>query len=157
MTHIRVLVFDESADFFNLLKKIVKDYPYINVLGYAETREKNLSMIKRLKPDVIIINIHLMTDEDFNSQFFKSVAVLILSNPGVDEIAKTIKAISLGAVDFINRKEIQIDSSARNIISKINNVYKRRKSLRRTIKPDIKNKGHIHRKGLDKGEDKMAS
>lgn len=128
MSKIRVIIIDQSEEICESLIKILGQDSHIDIIGYANDRDKGLRLMANLQPDVALIDIYLLKESDWTSSQFKSIPILLLSRPLVDEIAKTLRAMSLGAVDFIKKTELDEEDSQIALISKIQNAYRMRKS-----------------------------
>lgn len=125
MSEIRVIIIDQSNHICRQLKQTLQTQQNIKVVGYTNNRLKGLNLIKTLQPHVILIDIFFLRESDWQTTLFQSNSIIILARPLVDEVAKTLKAISLGAVDFINKTDLNEKNIQIELISKISNASKR--------------------------------
>lgn len=126
MNEIRVVIIDQSKQICSNLSDALNRHQHIKIIGYTNSREEGLQLIKTLRPSVAIIDILFLKESDWNTSLFQSISVLLLARPLVDEVAKTLRAISLGAVDFINKTDLEQHDLQIALISKINNAHKRK-------------------------------
>ncbi len=102
---IKVLIVDDSALVRQLLSKMLDDVPDIEVVGTAMDAYSARDKIKRYNPDVLTLDIEMprMNGIIFLSKLMRlhpmpviMIATLTESNADV-----TLKALELGAVDFV--------------------------------------------------------
>lgn len=109
MKTLRVLVVDDSSFMRKAISDILKSDPEIDVIGFAKNGKEALEQVKSLKPDVITLDIHMPEMDGleclkemkkipgFNSN------VIILTNLEETTIEPTIKALEIGATDFVSK------------------------------------------------------
>ncbi len=83
---IGVLLADDAEIIRNVLTRMLGTQPEIRILGEARTFAETLKMTARLKPDVVVLDVHMPGERDFNANFIK---VELLSS------AKHVLAMSL--------------------------------------------------------------
>ena len=103
---ISVLVCDDSALMRNLIGKIVQNAEGLELAGTAMNGRFALEKIKRLKPDIIVLDLEMpeMNGIDFLKERKKlgiEIPVVILSSVAKKGAEITMEALALGAVDFI--------------------------------------------------------
>jgi two-component system, chemotaxis family, protein-glutamate methylesterase/glutaminase len=110
--HIRVLIIDDSALVRQLLSDILSSDPAIQVVGTASDAIRGVEKIAELTPDVITLDIDMprmdglsMLDQLMPLWPLPVVMISALTKEGADA---TIKALELGAVDFIAKPELDI-------------------------------------------------
>ncbi|MBP1156452.1 MULTISPECIES: chemotaxis response regulator protein-glutamate methylesterase [unclassified Paenibacillus] len=90
------LLFDMDSDFF--------------VVGIARNGEEAIEKIRRLKPDVVTMDVEMPEMDGIKAleHIMKSdpVPVVMLSVQTGDETASTLKALELGAVDFFLKSNL---------------------------------------------------
>lgn len=103
---IRVMVVDDSALMRNLISRIIEAEPDLTVAGTAMNGRFALDKMKRLDPDIIILDLEM--PEMNGIEFLKerrrqkiAVPVIILSSLAKKGAEITMEALSLGASDFI--------------------------------------------------------
>jgi two-component system chemotaxis response regulator CheB len=124
---IRVLVVDDSALMRKLIPAILSRDPDIEVVGTAMDGSFALKKIEELRPDVVTLDLEMprMDGMETLSMIMRRapMPVVILSTPPKEGASFTLKALALGAVDFIakphNAASGNLDSIAESLIEKI--------------------------------------
>lgn len=127
MSKIKVLVVDDSAFMRRILSDIINSHQDIEVIDTARNGEEALEKIQKLKPDVVTLDVEMPKMDGLNAlqniMDISPVPVLMLSSltkKGADE---TIKALQLGAVDFIakpsNIFKINVEDMKKHLLDKI--------------------------------------
>ena len=112
MNKIRVIVVDDSALVRSLLTEIINRQPDMVCIGAASDPLVAREMIRSLDPDVITLDVEMprMDGLDFLSRLMRLrpmpvVMVSTLTERGADV---TLKALELGAVDFVAKPKIGV-------------------------------------------------
>jgi two-component system chemotaxis response regulator CheB len=112
MTKIRVLIIDDSALVRSLLTEIINREPDMEAIGAAPDPLVAREMIRALNPDVLTLDIEMprMDGLDFLERLMRLrptpvVMVSTLTERGADV---TLRALELGAVDFVAKPRIGI-------------------------------------------------
>jgi two-component system chemotaxis response regulator CheB len=109
---IRVLVVDDSALVRSLLSAIVNAQPDMEVVGTAHDPYIAREKIRQLNPDVITLDIEMprMDGLDFLERLMRlrPTPVLMVSTLTERGAATTLRALELGAVDFVSKPKIGI-------------------------------------------------
>lgn len=117
MGKIKVLVIDDSALVRKLLSDILDSDPQIEVVGSAPDPIIAIRKIKSLKPDVITLDIEMpkMDGLTFLGKLMKlhPMPVLMFSSLTQQGAEATMKALSLGAIDFIAKPGYGYDRAIR--------------------------------------------
>lgn len=109
----RVLVVDDSAFMRRVLQSIIASDPQLEVCGEARDGREAVTQIEALKPDVISMDINmpvmdgLEATEVIMSQ--NPRPILIVSSESRDGASITLKALQLGAIDFVAKPSSGID------------------------------------------------
>ncbi len=129
---IRVIVIDDSAFMRKTLTFMLESAGDIEVIATAKDGLEGFEMIRRYQPDVVTLDFEmpglngLETLEKIMKDF--PVPVLMVSAFTTEGADITIKALSLGAADFLPKEPSSIVSGVMKIkdelISKIRNIYK---------------------------------
>lgn len=106
---VKVLVVDDSAFMRFTITKHLNDYPGITVLGSAKDGREALDMIPKLKPDVVTLDVEmpnldgLSTLREIMSRH--PLPVVMLSSLTSEGTLETVRALTLGAVDFVAKPD----------------------------------------------------
>jgi len=127
MEKVRVLVVDDSAFMRKVITDMLASDPQIEVLGTARNGLDALGKIKQLKPDIITLDVEmpqmdgLQLLEKLMTEY--PLPVIMLSSLTQHGTEATIKALSLGAVDFIPKPSgsisLDIEKIKAEILSKV--------------------------------------
>src|SRR5499426_446669 len=112
MSKIRVLIIDDSALVRSLLTEIINREPDMEAIGAAPDPLVAREMIRALNPDVLTLDIEMpkMDGLDFLERLMRLrptpvVMVSTLTERGSDV---TMRALELGAVDFVAKPRIGV-------------------------------------------------
>lgn len=104
---IRVLVIDDSALMRGLLTEMINSGPGFEVVGAAPDAVVAREMIKELNPDVVTLDVHMpkMDGLEFLERLMRlrPMPVVMVSSFTEAGSETTLKALELGAVDFIGK------------------------------------------------------
>ena len=139
MEKTRVLVIDDSALMRSLLSKIVDAQPDMVTVGAAPDPLVACDMIKVLSPDVLILDIEMprMDGLEFLEKLMRlwPMPVVMVSMLNERGAQATMRALALGAVDFIAKPKLEIRNGmadyAREITDKIRIVAQARLRIAR--------------------------
>jgi two-component system chemotaxis response regulator CheB len=143
---IKVLVVDDSPLIRQVLCHMLEEEPEIVVAGTALNGKEALEKIAVLKPDVVTLDIEMpiMNGLEALAKIMETspLPVIMVSHLTVEGAEPTIKALELGAVDFVTKvssEHITINKIQEELISKIKFAATIQKSHFRplTIKKDI--------------------
>ncbi len=120
MNKIRVLVVDDTALMRKLISDILTRDPEIEVVGTAPDGYLAIQKIKRLKPDVVTMDVEMPRMDGLTalSKIMEEhpVPVIMVSSHTYEGAKVTLEALELGAFDFIP-KPTGIRSEAFSIIA----------------------------------------
>jgi len=107
MTRVKVLVVDDSALMRSMLSEFLATDPQIEVVGSAPDPVAAANMIKTLAPDVITLDVEMpkMDGLTFLEKLMRlrPTPVVMVSSLTEAGCATTLRALELGAVDFITK------------------------------------------------------
>ena len=131
MPKINVLIADDSGFMRLLLTDILSEDEHINVIGAAVDGKDAAEKVKKLKPDVLLLDMNM---GEFGGLYAvekimkeSPLPILILSAVGNTDLQPIFDALQLGAVDYLNKPE-RGNSKIREIGS---DLLKKIKSLTR--------------------------
>jgi two-component system, chemotaxis family, protein-glutamate methylesterase/glutaminase len=126
-TKTRVLIIDDSALMRSLLSQMISLAPDMEVVGAARDAESAREMIKLLNPDVLTLDVQMpkMDGLVFLERLMRlrPMPVVMVSSFTQKCSDTTLKALELGAVDFIGKPKADgtksMDSYAEDLVDKI--------------------------------------
>jgi two-component system chemotaxis response regulator CheB len=102
---VRVLVVDDSALMRKLIPQILRTDPSIEVVGTAMDGNFGLKKLEELKPQVVTLDLEMpgMGGLDMLKEIMRRhrVPVIVVSSHSTEGASVTLKALSLGAFDFV--------------------------------------------------------
>jgi len=137
MAKTRVVVVDDSALVRNLLAEIINRQPDMQCIGSAADPFAAREMIRNLNPDVITLDVEMprMDGIDFLARLMRlrPMPVVMVSTLTERGAEVTLKALELGAVDFVAKPKVGISDGLRQLAEEI------------TDKVRIASRAHIRR------------
>ncbi len=116
---IRVLVVDDSAFMCKVLQEIINSDPQMEVIGQGRDGRDGVALAESLRPDVITMDINmphvdgLQATELIMSQHPRPI--VIVSSESREGAASTLKALELGAIDFVPKPSSGIDLDMKSV------------------------------------------
>ena len=138
----RVLVVDDSALMRGLLSQMINLAPDMEVVGAAPDAQSAREMIKVLNPDVLTLDVQMpkMDGLEFLERLMRlrPMPVVMVSSFTEAGSETTLKALELGAIDFIGKPRADagrsMESYAEDLVEKIRAAKAAR--LRRVMTKD---------------------
>lgn len=129
---IKVVIVDDSALIRSVLKKILERASDIRVVGVAPDPLVAREVIRTTNPDVITLDVEMpkMDGLEFLEKLMRlrPMPVLMISTLTEKGSEATLRALELGAVDFVSKPKIDIEGGmqdyAEEIIEKVRMVAK---------------------------------
>jgi two-component system, chemotaxis family, protein-glutamate methylesterase/glutaminase len=116
---VRVLVVDDSAFIRKVLERIFDADDNLQVVGHAKDGHEAVSLAESLKPDVITMDLNMprMDGLQATAEIMGSNPrpIVIVSSESQEGAASTLRALELGAVDFIGKPSSGADLDLQNI------------------------------------------
>ena len=107
---IKVLVVDDSFIARKYLSKMLSESEYIEVIGKAKNGLEGFEQTKLLKPDVVTLDIEMpkMNGLEALEKIMSEcpTPVIMISTLTKDGAKETLKALHLGAIDYIPKNDI---------------------------------------------------
>lgn len=120
---VRVLVVDDSALIRRLLTEIINGSGDLEVVGAAPDPIVAREMIRALNPDVLTLDIEMpkMDGLSFLEKLMRlrPMPVLMISSLTESGAEVTLRALELGAVDFISKPKLDIERGVRSYTAEI--------------------------------------
>ncbi len=139
MNKIRVLVVDDSAVYRKILTSILKKDSQIEVLGSAANGKIALELLKKLKPDVITLDLEMpemdgLETLDHIKKESLPVGVIVFSSHSQAGAKLTFEALEKGAFDFLPKPSNSsfsqnMEKIANSLIPKIKLCYVKKRSF----------------------------
>jgi two-component system chemotaxis response regulator CheB len=116
---VRVLIVDDSAFMRKVLETIFNSDTQLQVIGHAKDGREAVALAESLKPDVITMDINMphMDGLQATAQIMTTNPhpIVIVSSDSRDGAASTVKALELGAIEFIAKPSGAIDLDMQSI------------------------------------------
>lgn len=123
MSKIRAVVVDDSALVRSLLTEIINRQPDMQCVGAAADPYAAREMIRNLNPDVITLDVEMprMDGIDFLSKLMRlrPMPVVMVSTLTERGAEVTLRALELGAVDFVAKPKIGIADGLQQLAQEI--------------------------------------
>lgn len=131
---IRVLIVDDSAMIRKLVSEILSSDDDIEVIGTAANPLIARDKIKALNPDVLTLDVEMPEMDGItflrNLMRLRPMPVVMLSTLTSKGAESTLEALSLGAIDFVCKPQIDVDRSledcAIELVAKVKHAAKAR-------------------------------
>ncbi len=149
MANIRALVIDDTIVYRKIVGDVLKEIPGVEVVGTANNGKIALSKIASLKPDLITLDIEMPEVNGIEvlkalKNEAQSPVIIMLSTLTQQGSEMTIKALELGAFDFVPKpdqgKMAENMDKVRAAIKPIIDTLKRQKKTRLSIREKVKSR-----------------
>lgn len=111
MNKTKVLVVDDSATIRTIVKEIINLDPMLTVVGEAKDPFEARDKIKLLQPDIITLDVEMPKMDGItflsNLMRLRPMPVIMLSTLTTQGADITLKALEIGAVDFIAKPSFE--------------------------------------------------
>jgi two-component system chemotaxis response regulator CheB len=138
---IRVAIIDDSAFMRKSLTLMLQSDEHIEIIGTARDGEDGYNLVKTKRPDVVTLDIEMPRMDGLTAleKIMKDcpTPVLMVSSLTVEGAEATLKALELGAVDFIPKGmsyvNMDIVKIKEDLVSKVKAIAKKQ-SLSETLR-----------------------
>ncbi|WP_426357150.1 protein-glutamate methylesterase/protein-glutamine glutaminase [Pseudocolwellia sp. HL-MZ19] len=111
MNKVKVLIVDDSSVIRSIIKEVLSNEADIEVVGEAKDPYVARDLIKKLNPDVLTLDVEMPKMDGItflaNLMRLRPMPVLMLSTLTTKGAEVTLKALELGAIDFIAKPSFQ--------------------------------------------------
>ncbi len=143
---IKVLIVDDSALIRSVMKEIINSQPDMEVVGQAPDPIVARDMIKQTNPDVLTLDVEMprMDGLDFLEKLMRlrPMPVVMVSSLTERGSEITMRALELGAIDFVTKTKLSIQSGmldyTETITDKIRAAAKARIKPRQALAADVR-------------------
>jgi two-component system chemotaxis response regulator CheB len=146
MTKIRVLVADDSALMRQLLTTILSSDPEIEVVGAAADAIGAWEQIQRLRPDVLTLDVEMPRKDglEFLERLMRAHPMPVVTCSSLTERGgdTTLRALELGAVDFVNKPKIDVQRGVEMLGAEL--IAKVKAAARSRARPRTTNGSRSH-------------
>ena len=126
MKKVRVLVVDDSALMRKLIPQMLEAEPSIDVVGTAMDGTFCMKKIEELQPNVVTLDLQMpgMNGIDTLKEIMRRhpLPVIVVSSHSTEGASVTLKALGLGAFDFVTKPQdasAHMAETAAELIAKI--------------------------------------
>lgn len=123
MTKIKVLIVDDSALIREMLSAMLRQDPQLEVVGTAPDPFVAREKIKALKPDVLTLDVEMprMDGLTFLEKLMRlhPMPVVMVSTLTEQGAEVTLRALELGAVDFVAKPKLDVVQTLQNYAEEI--------------------------------------
>src|SRR6478736_4094652 len=116
---VRVLIVDDSAFMRKVLETIFNADDQLQVAGHAKDGREAVALAESLKPDVITMDINMPHVDGLQAtaeiMTKNPRPIVIVSSESKDGAASTLKALELGAIEFVAKPSSGIDLDMQSV------------------------------------------
>ncbi len=137
---IKLLIVDDSSFMRSAIKSMVANEPEIQVVGEAKNGKEGLELVESLQPDLITLDIEMPICDGLTmlEQLMKTnpTPVIMLSSLTTEGAESTLRALDLGALDFMPKykdNSFSVNELQAELCEKIKQLSRRGKFMRKSF------------------------
>src|ERR1700726_4821762 len=115
----RVLIVDDSTFMRKVLETILKSDDQLQVVGQAKDGREAITLAESLKPDVITMDINMPHVDGLQAtaqiMTTNPRPIVIVSSESREGASSTLKALELGAIEFVAKPSSGIDLDMQSV------------------------------------------
>ncbi len=141
----RILIADDSIIFRRFMNDIISSFEDYSVVGQAHNGKVTLQKIQELEPDIVTLDMEMPEIDGIQvlkaiQNLKKKPSVIVVSSLTERGGSLTLKALQLGAFDFITKPQTGSLETARNELTNILKPRIRALSLRHKVRGILERK-----------------
>ncbi|MFZ5484934.1 MAG: protein-glutamate methylesterase/protein-glutamine glutaminase [Pseudomonadota bacterium] len=123
MSKLKVLIIDDSALIRSVMREIINSQPDMEVVGMAPDPLVARELIKQTNPDVLTLDVEMpkMNGLEFLEKLMRlrPIPVVMVSTLTERGSEVTLKALELGAIDFISKPKLGVSEAMAELTQEI--------------------------------------
>jgi two-component system, chemotaxis family, protein-glutamate methylesterase/glutaminase len=135
----KVLIVDDSALMRQLLANILEQDPELSVVGWAPDPILAYEKIQSLRPDVLTLDVEMprMNGLTFLEKLMRAhpIPVVMVSSLTEKGCQTTLRALELGAVDFVTKPKVDVTSGTVELATEL--IEKVKGAARARLRPPV--------------------